>query len=81
MTVGILTNIDSLMAEMFAERHMQFQYSTTSGVVSPTAVVAALIDSQDSFVEGVKYAQARIEGSCSLMILTEEGRFYAARDR
>ena len=81
VTVGILTNIESLMAEMFAERHMQFQYSTTSGVVSPTAVVAALIDSQDSFVEGVKYAQTRIEGSCSLMILTEEGRFYAARDR
>ena len=81
VTVGILTNVESLMAEMFAERHMQFQYSTTSGVVSPTAVVAALIDSQDSFVEGVKYAQARIEGSCSLMILTEEGRFYAARDR
>ena len=81
VTVGILTNVESLMAEMFAERHMQFQYSTTSGVVSPTAVVAALIDSQDSFVEGVKYAQSRIEGSCSLMILTEEGRFYAARDR
>ena len=81
VTVGILTNVESLMAEMFAERHMQFQYSTTSGVVSPTAVVAALIDSQDSFVEGVKYAQSRIEGSCSLMILTEDGHFYAARDR
>lgn len=81
VTVGVLTNITQLMEEMFQERRIQFQYSTTSGVVSPTAVVAALIDSQSSFVEGVKYAQSRIEGSCSLMILTESGHFYAARDR
>ena len=81
VTVGLIANIDTLMAEMYATRRVQFQYSTTSGVVSPTAVVAALIDSQDSFVDGVRYAQEKIEGSCSLMILTENGRFLAARDR
>ena len=81
VTVGLIANIDTLMAEMYATRRVQFQYSTTSGVVSPTAVVAALIDSQDSFIDGVRYAQEKIEGSCSLMILTENGRFFAARDR
>ena len=81
VTVGLLGNIDALMAEMYATRRVQFQYSTTSGVVSPTAVVAALIDSQDNFIDGVRYAQEKIEGSCSLMILTENGRFFAARDR
>jgi len=81
VTVGLIANIRDLMQEMFASRHMQFQFSTSSGVVSPTAVVAALIDSQGSFVEGVKYAQEKIEGSCSLMILTEKGGFFAARDR
>jgi len=81
VTVGLIANIEELMAEMFETRRMQFQFSTSSGVVSPTAVVAALIDSQESFVEGVKYAQAKIEGSCSLMILTDKGKFYAARDR
>ena len=81
VTVGLIANIDTLMAEMYATRRVQFQYSTTSGVVSPTAVVAALIDSQDSFIDGVRYAQEKIEGSCSLMILTETGRFFAARDR
>ena len=81
VTVGVLTNIEALMAEQFRDRRMQFQYSTTSGVVSPTAVVAALVDSQGSFAEGVKYAQEKIEGSCSMMIVTESGRFYAARDK
>ena len=81
VTVGLIANIDELMAEMYAERRMQFQFSTSSGVVSPTAVVAALIDSKDDFVEGVKFAQEKIEGSCSLMILTDKGRFFAARDR
>lgn len=81
VTVGLIGNIDALMAEMYATRRVQFQYSTTSGVVSPTAVVAALIDSQDNFTDGVRYAQEKIEGSCSLMILTENGRFFAARDR
>ena len=81
VTVGLIANIDALMAEMYATRRVQFQYSTTSGVVSPTAVVAALIDSQDNFTDGVRYAQEKIEGSCSLMILTEDGRFFAARDR
>jgi len=79
--VGLIANIRELMAEMYASRRMQFQFSTSSGVVSPTAVVAALIDSQDDFVSGVKYAQEKIEGSCSLMIVTDRGKFYAARDR
>lgn len=81
VTVGLIANIDDLMEEMYRERRMQFQFSTSSGVVSPTAVVAALIDSCDNFVEGIQYAQRKIEGSCSLMILTEAGRFIAARDR
>lgn len=81
VTVGLLTNLRELMAEMYASRRIQFQYSTSSGVVSPTAVVAALIDSQDDFVSGIKYAQEKIEGSCSMMIVTESGKCYAARDR
>ena len=81
MTVGLIANIKELMQEMYVSRRIQFQYSTSSGVVSPTAVVAALIDSQDDFVSGVKYAQEKIKGSCSLMILTEKGDCYAVRDR
>ncbi len=80
VTVGLIANLGELMADMFKSRRIQFQYSTSSGAVSPTAVVAALIDSQDTFIDGVKYAQKMIEGSCSLMIMTESGRFYAARD-
>ncbi len=81
VTVGLICNMEALMQEMYESRQMQFQFSTSSGVVSPTAVIAALIDSQDDLVSGVKYVQEKVEGSCSLMILTEGGRFFAARDR
>jgi amidophosphoribosyltransferase len=43
-------------------------------------LVASLINRQSSFEEGIEYAQSLIEGSCSLLLLTNRGIF-AARDR
>ena len=39
-----------------------------------------LISQEDSFEDGIRRAQELIEGSCSLLLLTERG-IYAARDR
>ena len=81
VTVGMIANIEKLKAELFTGNSAQLQYSTTSGMVGPTEVVSALIATQESIVEGVKYVQSRIEGSCSILIVTDSGVFYAARDR
>ena len=80
-TVGYITNIEALKAELFTGNSAQLQFSTTSGMVGPTEVVSALIATQASVVEGVRYVQRKIEGSCSLLVLSEDGRLYAARDR
>ena len=48
--------------------------------INPTELVATLINRESSFAEGIGYAQEVIEGSCSLLLLTEDA-IYAARDR
>ena len=80
-TVGLISNIDELKKELFLSNSAQLQYSTTSGMVGPTEVVSALIATQGSIVDGVKYVQSRISGSCTILIMSEDGRLYAARDR
>ena len=81
VTVGLITNIEALMQEMFEKNHLQLQYSTTSGMVGPTEVVSAILASAPTLEEGVKLVQQKVEGSCSFMIVTETGRFLAVRDR
>ena len=81
VTVGMIENIEEIKEELFRTRAAQLQYSTTSGMVGPTEVVSALIATQASYVEGIRYVQERVRGSCSLLLATDDGRLYAARDR
>ena len=50
------------------------------GEINPTELVATLINQGSTFEEGIQKAQNAIEGSCSLLLLTDRG-IYAARDR
>ena len=79
VTVGRVHNLDALARAALHERGMHFSEMTGSQV-NPTQLVAHLIDQGRTFEEGIRYAQERIEGSCSLLLLTEGG-IYAARDR
>ena len=76
-TVGRIDNLDELVAEVLKGRT---QFLAMSGSnINPTELAACLINQKDSFVEGIKYVQERVEGSLTLMIMTTEG-IYAARD-
>jgi amidophosphoribosyltransferase len=52
----------------------------SSGKVNSTELTAALINQKDSLVEGIRYAQSVIDGSCTILLLTDHG-LIAARDR
>jgi amidophosphoribosyltransferase len=52
----------------------------TRGKVNPTELVAHLIDHGETFQDGIRLAQEKIDGSCSLLILNQDG-IIAARDR
>jgi amidophosphoribosyltransferase len=81
VTVGRIANIEEIKRELFDKHSLQLQYSTNSGMVGPTEVVSALIATQKSIVDGVRYVQEKVTGSCSILVMMEDGRLYAARDR
>ncbi len=77
VTVGAVRNAAEL-------RHAAFQRRThfsemSGGDVNPTELVATLINEGGSFDEGIRFAQQRVEGSCSLLLLHRDA-IYAARD-
>jgi amidophosphoribosyltransferase len=78
-TVGRVNNIDALVREALSTRgaHLsEFKGSEHN----PTEVVATLINQQETLVEGLRWAQERVDGSCSMLLLTGDA-LYAARDR
>ncbi len=53
----------------------------SSGQVNHTELVAALINQKDDLVEGIVLRRRPFEGSLTLLVMTEDGVVYAARDR
>ncbi len=76
-TVGKINNIEELASEAlqngahFSEMH--------GGEINPTEMVATIISQATTFEEGIQKIQDMIDGSCTILILTDEGIF-AARD-
>lgn len=78
VTVAKIQNINEIEREML-DSHIHFA-ETSSGNTNPTEMVAALINEGDTFAEGIRYAQDKIKGSCTMLLLTPEG-LIAARDK
>ncbi|NSW95242.1 MAG: amidophosphoribosyltransferase [Bacteroidales bacterium] len=77
-TVSRLLNIEEL-----EKRFLNKKYHFTEnfeGNINPTEVVANLICEKEDFVSGIENVFNSIRGSCSMLILTEEG-IIAARDK
>lgn len=77
-TVGAIKNADVLARDLARTRNLHFS-EMSAGRVNQTELAAALIDQEESFEAGIRHLMASIEGSCSLLLLTEKG-IYAARD-
>lgn len=79
VTVGVIKNADKLVKKVFSTRIIHFS-EIIGEEINPTELVASLINQELTFEEGIINAQEAIEGSCSLLLLTDKG-VYAARDR
>ena len=77
-TVGKINNMKEIVDEIIAKGTHFFEMQNCE--VNPTELVAAMINQKDNFIEGIRYAQERIEGSISMLILTPRG-VYATRDK
>lgn len=78
VTVAKINNIDTLEKELL-EASMHFA-ELSSGNTNPTELIAMLIIQGKTIVEGIENVYNKVEGSCSLLLLTEEG-IIAARDK
>ena len=78
--VGIINNSEELIKEYLFSQGGHFS-AMTGGRVNSTDLMAALINQKSSFTEGIKFAQSVIDGSASILILKNDGKIIAARDR
>ncbi len=77
-TVGRINNAGEIIRRCFQNSFAQFS-EMSNGDLNPTELVAALIGSQATLPEGIRYAQELIDGSMTMLVLTKNG-IYAARD-
>ena len=78
-TVGIINNAEELVEQYFSDHGHQF-IAMSSGKVNSTELAAALINQKDDLVSGILHAQEMIQGSLTLLILTDKDEIIAARD-
>ncbi|MCP4761795.1 MAG: amidophosphoribosyltransferase, partial [archaeon] len=77
-TVGKINNLEELVEEALRNKiHFSEMFD---GEISPTEMVATIINQGNSFADGIRKVQDKIQGSCTMLILTENG-IYAARDK
>lgn len=76
-TVAKILNKDELTNEML-EKNMHFA-EMSSGSTNPTELVALLIIQGKTFKEGIENVYRHIKGSCTMLLLTDQG-IICARD-
>lgn len=77
-TVSKINNLDEL-EKRFMDQRRTFA-ETSQGSVNPTELVAMLIAECEDFTCGINNVYEHIKGSCSMLIMTENG-IIAARDK
>ena len=78
-SVGLIANAEQIVAETFSAPGHYFM-AMSSGKVNDNELIAALINRCGDLVEGIQFAQNLIQGSSTILLLTEDG-IIAARDK
>ena len=78
--VGVVNNTEELVKKYLAEGKGHFGVAT-GGTINMTELIASLIDAKDNFADGIDYARQQIDGTASILVLTEKGTLIAARDK
>lgn len=77
VTVAKINNLREIADELLAQRMHLSEQSANN--LNQTELVALLINMGSTFVEGINHVYQKIKGSCSILILTEDG-IICARD-
>ena len=79
VTVGRVNNVRELEQELMNEGHHFSEHSYD--IINPTEIIATLIAEGKSWVEGIDNVFKRVKGSCSMLLLLDDGSIIAARDK
>lgn len=77
VTVAKVNNLREIAAELLENRMHLSEMSANN--INQTELIALLINMGDTFVDGINLVYKKVKGSCSMLILTEDG-VIAARD-
>ena len=79
VTVAKIVNLEEIEAELLSQ-NMHFA-ELSSGNTHQTELISLLIIQGKTFVEGIENVYRRVKGSCSMLLLSEDGSIIAARDK
>ena len=77
VTVAKVNNLREIADELMEKRMHLSEMSQNN--INQTELIALLINMGDTFVDGINLVYKKVKGSCSILILTEDG-IIAARD-
>ena len=77
VTVAKINNLREIAAELLEKRMHLSEMSQNT--INQTELIALLINMGNTFVDGINLVYQKVKGSCSILILTENG-IIAARD-
>ena len=77
VTVAKINNTREIAEELLAKRMHLSEMSANN--INQTELVALIINMGDTFTDGINKVYKKVKGSCSMLILTEDG-IIAARD-
>ena len=77
--VGRINNKVELTDWLINDHDAHFM-SKSGGEPNNAELIAAIVSTGNDFVEGIKIAQEKVDGSVTMLIITEDG-MYAARDK
>ena len=76
---GAVNNAEQLVETYLAEGgHFD---AMTGGNVNVTELIGAMINLKGDFAAGIRFVQEQVEGTASILILTDDGSIIAARDK
>ena len=78
-SIGVIQNAKELAEELLVNGCSSFEVMS-SGNINSGDLIGALISQKENFIDGIRYAQEKIIGTMSLLILTTDG-IIAARDK
>lgn len=79
VTVAKIVNLEEIEVELLSQ-NMHFA-ELSSGNTNQTELISLLIIQGKTFVEGIENVYRRVKGSCSMLLLSEDGSIIAARDK